>query len=149
MFSAVEAAADFAESLTATQPDAVGPPPLRQRLVEIDLALLDTIHEAVDTAGVESGTSALTLNLFPDAAFSAVVTTVEATYSGGYALSGQLDGEPLSAFTLVVNDDVVAGSALTLEGSYQIDSTPDWPRRGGHPPSGRHQPCRRVRSPRA
>ena len=124
LFSTLEPAADFAAPLQTTPSNAPGPPPLRHRQVAIDLPLLDTIHETADTA---STTSTLTLNLFPDAAFPAVITTVEPTYSGGYALSGHLAGEPLSTFTLVVNDDEIAGSVLTPLDSYEIDSTPDLP----------------------
>ena len=124
VFSALEPAADFATPLQTAPSDTPGPPPLRHRQVAIDLPLLDTLHETADTA---SAASALTLNLFPDATFSAIVTTVGPTYSGGYALSGHLAGEPLSTFTLVVNDEEVAGSVLTPLDSYEIDSTPDLP----------------------
>ena len=62
----------------------------------------------------------LTLNLFNDIVFSAIVDRVEPTYSGGYALSGRLDGVELGTLTVVVNGSVVAGTVRTLEATYRI-----------------------------
>ena len=63
---------------------------LRSRRVGIDLARLATVQAALDR---NAGTAAsLTLNLFDDAVFPAVVERTAPTGSDGYVLSGRLEG---------------------------------------------------------
>ena len=64
----------------------------------------------------------LTLNLFEDVVFTAIVDSTAPTFSGGYSISGRLVGEPLGTLTLVVNGKVVAGTVRTLGGTYRIRS---------------------------
>ena len=83
---------------------------LRRRVVSIDFGQL----------GVSA--DELALNLFDDAVFTGVVERTAPTFSGGYVLSGQLDGVEMGTVTLVVNGDVVAGTVWTPEATYRISS---------------------------
>ena len=126
LFSAVEATTAQATTPATEANPPAGPTVLRQRLAALDLTLLTTAR-ATGAAQAASTPPTLTLNLFADAVFPAQVTRVEATRSGGYALSGHVAGEPLSSFTLVVNGDTVAGSVLTPWDRYEFASPPDPP----------------------
>ena len=90
---------------------------LRSRLTLIDLELL---AEARAAAELDTTPPTLTLNLFDDVVFSGIVELIEPTLSGGYALSGHLDGVELGTMTLVVNGEVVAGSVRTPDSTYRI-----------------------------
>ena len=91
------------------------------RRVRIDLGQLARMRARV--AGGTPG--ALMLNLFDDVVFVATVTRTEPTSSGGYALTGRLEGMELGAMTLVVNGDVVAGTVHTPHVTYAIGSSGD------------------------
>ena len=96
---------------------------LRRRLVAIDFGQLSP---PADTAAAVPGraeaapSGVLTLNLFDDASFTGLVERVAPTFSGGYSLSGPLAGVEVGTMTLVVNGDVVAGTARTAEATYRI-----------------------------
>ena len=64
----------------------------------------------------------LTLNLFADVVVTAVIERTEATFSGGYAVSGSFVEAPLGTLTLVVNGGTVVGTVRLLEETYQIRS---------------------------
>ena len=83
---------------------------LRSRLARIDVTTLAAARLDADR---ETPAPPLTLNLFDDAVFSGIVERTAPTVSGGYVLSGRLDGVALGTFTLVVNGGVVAGTVLT------------------------------------
>ena len=107
--------------VTPTAPDTLT---LRRRLVTIDL---EQLVPATDSAarGAAAGTEIarrgmLTLNLFDDAVFTALVERTAPTFSGGQALSGRLAGIEMGMMTLVVNGAVVAGTVRTPEATYRI-----------------------------
>lgn len=93
---------------------------LRRRVVAIDFAQLmpPAGGAAVGVAAAVSGV--LRLNLFDDAVFTGLVERVAPTFSGGYSLSGRLAGVEMGTVTLVVNDEVVAGTVRTPEGVYRV-----------------------------
>ena len=91
---------------------------VRHRRVRVDLDHLDTVR-----ASIESGEPAsLDLNLFDDVRFKAVDLRVAPTSSGGYSLSGRLEGVLFGTAVLVVNGDVVAGSIRSASGTYTVDA---------------------------
>ena len=92
---------------------------LRSRLAQIDLGTLTAARRDADR---ETTSPTLTLNLFEDVVFSGIVERTEPTLSGGYVLSGRLDGVEPGTFTLVVNGEVVAGTLLALDATYRIRS---------------------------
>ena len=92
---------------------------LRHRLATIDFGMLERVHA---TARPGSPPPALRLNLFDDASYEVIVDTVEPTFSGGYAISGRIAGEPTGSATLVVNGPTVAGSVRTIAGTWRISS---------------------------
>ena len=69
--------------------------------------------------------SALTLDLFDDTELVAILDRVEASYGGGYTWVGEVQGEPLSAVTLVVTDGLMAGTVATPQGSFGISYAGD------------------------
>lgn len=94
---------------------------LRRRLVSIDFEQLSPpVDGNAALAPAAGATGTLRLNLFDDASFTGVVERVAPTFSGGYSLSGRLDGVELGTVTLVVNGETVAGSVWTPQGAYRI-----------------------------
>ena len=90
---------------------------VRSRTVQTNLDLLldaDGMPHDLTAAG------ALTLNLFDDVVLTAELDRVEPTYGGGYAWVGQVQGEPLSAVTLVVNEEMMAGTVASSQGLFKI-----------------------------
>ena len=99
-----------------------GGPTLRSRLARIDLGLLATARVRAEAGGGAPGL--LDLNLFDDARFR--VTNLEARpTSGGYALTGNLEGEPFSVVSLVVNGDMILGSVEAPSLLYGIQRAGD------------------------
>ena len=110
----------FADALLAAQtpgpgavvaPGSPGPsefPSLRQRLVAVDFGQLGAAAAVVS------------LNLFDDAVFTGLVEETEPTLSGGYVLSGRLDGVEFGTVTLVVNGGAVAGLVWTPDATYRV-----------------------------
>ena len=90
------------------------PPTFRHRAAEAVPGILDALQAQAESAG-----GVVRLNLFEDAVFDAVITGTAPT-SAGYSLSGHLVGDELSSVTFVVNGDVVAGTVLTLAGTFTI-----------------------------
>ena len=97
---------------------------LRSRSVRIDL---DGLAAAQTNAagGGAAPPAPLTLNLFDDTVFSASVTGTAPTSSGGYSLTGRLDGVEFGSLVLVVNGDVVAGTVQAPPDTYTIRSAGD------------------------
>ena len=88
---------------------------LRSRVAEVDLGQLESAR-----LGIEGRRLArLGLNLFPDAAFEAVLERSAPTTSG-YTLAGRLAGDPLSTVALAVNGEWVAGTVWSPHGRYVI-----------------------------
>ena len=116
---------------------------LRSRVVTIDLGQLDYAQAAVaappgpppHTRALSARTDTqraapapgptLTLNLFDDTVVTGLVEWTEPTFSGGYAVSGRIAGEPLSSLTLVVNGETVAGTVRLPGETYSIRSVGD------------------------
>ena len=122
LFLAVERAAGIDARGGSTPSDSLT---IRQRLVSIDFGQLSAPIDrtAAGRTGLAAGPSGvLRLNLFDDASFTALVERSEPTFSGGYALSGQLADIEMGTVTLVVNGDVVAGTVRTPEATYRIRS---------------------------
>ncbi len=84
---------------------------LRQRLVRVDHEILATAR--LHAARPATQPTVLLLNLFDDVVLRAAIDATGPT-SAGYSLSGQIEGEPLSSVTLVVNGEVIAGTVRTL-----------------------------------
>ena len=106
--------------IAPTAPDTLT---LRRRLVTIDLEQLVPTADSAQgaAAGIEIvQRGMLTLNLFEDAVFTALVERAASTFSGGRALSGRLAGIEMGMMTLVVNGAVVAGTVRTPEATYRI-----------------------------
>lgn len=104
----------------STAPDTLT---VRRRLVTIDLGQLVPATDSAPgaAAGIEiAQRGMLTLNLFEDAVFTALVERTAPTFSGGQALSGRLAGIEMGMMTLVVNGAVVAGAVRTPEATYRI-----------------------------
>ena len=139
LFTAVDPA--LAERF-ADADETVGAPGIRvvrRRIVRIDLNRLAVARASALASGAEAGGNAaaadaamLTLTLFDDLELSGVVEHARQTATGtGYALSGQLrrtgndgnDDEPtVWEMTLLVYDDVVAGTIRTPEEVYEVRS---------------------------
>ena len=104
----------------STAPDTLT---VRRRLVTIDLGQLVPATDSAPgaAAGIEiAQRGTLTLNLFEDAVFTALVQRTAPTFSGGQALSGRLAGIEMGMMTLVVNGALVAGTVRTPEATYRI-----------------------------
>ena len=91
---------------------------LQGRRVRTDLERLARIH-AGGLAGNATPQS-LELNLFDDVVFTATVERTALTSSGGYSLSGSIDGVDFGRMTLVVNGDVMAGVVHTPLVTYEL-----------------------------
>lgn len=115
IFAAVDTVSIPSAVATAASADA---PSLRSRLVSIDFETLTRAQE--DARRRESPPDTLLLNLFDDVVLTGTVERTDATFSGGYSLSGGILGQPLASMTLVVNGNTVAGTVRTLETTYEI-----------------------------
>ena len=100
-----------------TGPDTT--PVVRQRLVRLDQDLLSTARSNVGRA--DAPPAVLRLNLFDDIALDAAVEGTGPT-SGGYWLSGRIEGWAPGSMTLAVNAEVVAGTVRAPSGTYAIRS---------------------------
>ena len=100
-----------AVALGATVPSAE----LRSRAAEIDIGQLESARRSVEGQHPVR----LNLNLFGDAEFEAVLERSAPT-SSGYALTGRLADDPMSAVVLAVNGEWVAGTVWSQRGRYAI-----------------------------
>ena len=91
---------------------------VRHRQVRVDVVHLDAVK-----ATIESGQPAsLDLNLFDDVRHKAVDLRVAPTSSGGYSLSGRLEGVLFGTAVLVVKGDMVTGTIRSASGTYTVDA---------------------------
>ncbi|MDE0659924.1 MAG: leucine-rich repeat domain-containing protein [Gammaproteobacteria bacterium] len=91
---------------------------VRHREARVDFARLAAVKETL-----ESGRAAtLEINLFEDVSYMAVELRLAPTSSGGYSLSGRLEGVLFGTATLVVNGDIVKGTVRASSGTYTIDA---------------------------
>ena len=91
---------------------------LQNRRLRTDLGRLARIHE---NSSAGNGTpQSLKLNLFDDVVFTATVEHTALTSSGGYSLSGSIDGVDFGTMTLVVNGDAMAGVVHTPLVTYEL-----------------------------
>ena len=95
---------------------------LRSRQARIDRGLLAEARAAAERGIAPAGL--IDLNLFDDVSFRIVDLRVAPT-SSGYSLSGRFEGAPFGTVTLVVNGDVVVGTARMLGATYTIHSNGD------------------------
>ena len=58
----------------------------------------------------EGQPESLSLNLFPDVFFIAVLDRLEQNPSGSYSWIGHIEGNPFNPVTLVVNDKIMIGN---------------------------------------
>src|SRR5262249_9199149 len=91
---------------------------VRDRLPTINLGLL--LQADGSPRVLAAGGTALQLNLFDDAGYTAMLETVAQTSPVGYAWSGRLAGVDHSSVVLVVERDVTSGQITTPGGIYQI-----------------------------
>ena len=110
---------------TDWEPSASANPDLRQRLVTIDTETLAQAYAAATRAADESVVATLTLNLFDDVAFTAVVERTEPTYFGGYSLAGWVEGIATSMVVVVVDGPLVVGLVSTPAATYRIRPVED------------------------
>lgn len=94
------------------------PAVIRSQLVRVNF---DVIDEAINSSRENADSSRrLTLNLFGDAVFSAVVDYVALNSNGSYTWAGHLETVPYSQVYLVINDSIMAGKISTPTTSYQV-----------------------------
>lgn len=84
----------------------------RWRVVQINLALL------IDDAGQARDVKEITVNLFPDVTYTAVIEQVEQA-GGVYSWSGYLKGVELSYFTMVYTSGAFMGHFASPLGVYE------------------------------
>ena len=88
---------------------------LRSRSARMDLGRLSAARMEVE----QGSPSRLSLNLFADAEFEAVIERTALTASG-YTLTGRLADEPMSIVALAVNGDYVSGTVWSRRGLHAI-----------------------------
>ena len=118
---AAEAPVAVAAASAAVASEYLGPT-LRYRHARIDPVLLVRARAAAERG--EPTVGLIDLNLFEGTSFR-VADLRAAPTSVGYSLAGELEGVPLSAVTLVVNRDVIAGEVRLPGATYTIRSVGD------------------------
>ena len=94
-------------------------PTVQYRHARIAPGLLDRARAAAERG--DSTVGLIDLNLFEGASFR-VAGLRAAPTSTGYSLAGELEGVPLSAVTLVVNGEVIAGEVRLPGATYTVRS---------------------------
>ena len=102
---------------------AVSPTLARYRYVSINQPALQSALDAW-TAG-PTGSVLLALPFFPDAVYTARIEHVQRSFTGGYVLSGVLDGIPDSEVGLALEGTALVGHASLPGGHYTLGLTPD------------------------
>ena len=108
---------DAGDALSLEAPISPDIPPFQRRIVHMDLKYLDVARQEV----LAGRSTHLTLNLFDEVSFRAIVEWTAPT-SSGYSLSGKLEDIPFGTMALVLNDRVVIGKVRTLDAVYTIRS---------------------------
>jgi hypothetical protein len=93
----------------------------RYRYVAINRPALQAVLNAFKRN--PSGNALLGLAFFPDAAYTARIERVQRTFTGGYMLSGVLDGIPDSEVGLALEGKVLVGHASLPGGHYILGHT--------------------------
>lgn len=111
---------DLFSDAAGSQPEALAADPAARRLryVEVHFEALNPALEALQS--IEAQPAELSLNLFDDTSFTARFERLQPTISGGFVLTGELDGVPFSQVTLSVLNGALNGLVSTFEGSYRI-----------------------------
>lgn len=91
---------------------------VRRRTARVNQTLLNGI------AGLAPAAPVMTLNLFPNVVYTAVLDAVEDT-NPGRAWTGHLEGEPLGTVVLAVFDGAFAGHVSVPGALYEIAGGPD------------------------
>ena len=94
------------------------PTVIRSRLVHINLRLLSKDDKSPRTK--TDASNLLTLNLFDDVVFAAILDRLELNKSGSYTWIGHLDGIEQSQVVLVVKDEVMSGNITLPDAFYQV-----------------------------
>lgn len=90
---------------------------MRARFVKIDFGLLE---ESVSVGNANGRHTSLSVNLFDDTVYQAILDSLEQNAPEGFVWIGHLDGVEYSKVTLVVEGNVMSGN-ITMPGSiYQI-----------------------------
>lgn len=90
---------------------------MRDRFVKVDFGLLE---ESVSVGNDTGSQIALSVNLFDDTLYQAILDSLEQNAPEGFVWIGHLDGVEYSRVTLVVEGNVMSGN-ITLPGSiYQV-----------------------------
>ncbi|MDE0224167.1 MAG: M12 family metallo-peptidase, partial [Gammaproteobacteria bacterium] len=108
---------DAGDALSLEPPSSPDIPPIQRRIVRMDLGQLDAARKEV----LAGRPTYLTLNLFDEVSFQAIVERTGPTLSG-HSLSGRLEGIPFGTMALVLNDTVVMGKVRTPDAIYTIRS---------------------------
>ena len=120
---------------------------LRSRAVDIDFAQLQDIQTALADSSSSSSSNALLagdaspsvavqssnpapgttlhLNLFDDTVVTGIIDHTTPAFSGGYAVTGRIVGDPLGTMALVINGETVSGTVRLSDGTYHIQSVGD------------------------
>ena len=94
---------------------------VRSRWAHVDLAQLQDARTQAPTAARAATATQLTLNLFADEVFVALLERSTATASeSAYVLSGRLEGVEWGTWKLLVRDDAVVGTVETETATYNI-----------------------------
>ena len=110
-------------TVAAVEPASAGAFAGRYRLVAVDFAELEGVRASL--AQRPATPAALTLNLFEDALYEAMVDEIEPTHSGGYSVAARIAGDFPGQATLVVNGATVAGVVRTSRSVWRIRSAGD------------------------
>ena len=108
---------DAGDALSVEAPISPDIPSFQRRIVRMDLMQLDVARQEV----LAGRPAHLTLNLFNEVSFRAIVERTAPT-SSGYSLSGKLKDIPFGTMALVLNDRVAIGKVRTLDAVYTIRS---------------------------
>ncbi len=103
----------------------VNPTLARYRYVDINRPALQSTLDALAGDPAGKANALLALPFFPDAAYTARIDHVQRTFTGGYTLSGVLDGIPDSEVGLALEGDALVGHASLPGGHYTLGLTPD------------------------
>jgi hypothetical protein len=95
-----------------------GPGIVRSRLVTVDLGLLGGAQATADSR--DPAPTTLTLNLFDDTRYTAILDRIESGPSGGYIWLGHIDGAALGSVILLVNAGRTTGQIELPGGIFEI-----------------------------
>jgi hypothetical protein len=93
---------------------------LRERFVRINFDQLGGLQADAATADAIAAPQ-VTLNLFPDAVFTATQEEIRPTDSGGYIWDGTLSGVDFGTFKMVINNGQALGRVQSLFANYVIN----------------------------